>query len=397
MQQPKMRMMAFAVLAVTVGSIQAEESPITISGFGTAALTMTDTDLAEYGRARQPSGVKRDPRTGVDSNFGIQATYRVNDSLSFTGQGLVRKIVNDHYGAELAWAFAKYKINSDFSVRIGRIGLPIYMISDFRNVGYANLALRPSSEVYRQVSLDSADGADVMYQHSFGETSVTSQLSVGKSRLDSAAAGHIDFKDIVSFNAIAEHGPFSVRAGYTKTKISSVGNTNLNNVLTALNAAGLISIADQLSISDYKGSFASLGATMDYQNFLVQTEYAKRKGGSRLLHDTSSWYAMAGYRFGKITPYYMHSTTKQDSIRNFAGLPTTGPNAQIAAVANTLLKTPVQTTESLGVRWDFYKSAAFKVQFDRVKPRDGNGFFINVKPGFAGPVNVYAAAVDFVF
>jgi hypothetical protein len=32
-----------------------------------------------------------------------------------------------------------------------------------------------------------------------------------------------------------------------------------------------------------------------------------------------------------------------------------------------------------------------------MSPDNGNGVFINAKPGFKGPVNVFAAAVDFVF
>jgi hypothetical protein len=55
-----------------------------------------------------------------------------------------------------------------------------------------------------------------------------------------------------------------------------------------------------------------------------------------------------------------------------------------------------QTTDSIGVRWDFTTSAALKVQVDRIKPQT-NGQFINVQPGFKGPVTVGAVALDFVF
>jgi hypothetical protein len=51
------------------------------------------------------------------------------------------------------------------------------MISDVRNVGYANIMLRPPNEVYRQVTADNADGGDIIYQHSFGDSTLTAQAA----------------------------------------------------------------------------------------------------------------------------------------------------------------------------------------------------------------------------
>ena len=147
MKQPKLAISALAILSAFAAPSHAQDSmPVTISGFGTGALTMTNSDQAEFNRVNQAAGVGKDARLGVDSNFGIQATAKWSDTISFTAQGLVRKNgPNDAFGAELAWAFVKIKLNDDFSVRLGRVGLPVYMISDVRNVGYANTMLRPPS------------------------------------------------------------------------------------------------------------------------------------------------------------------------------------------------------------------------------------------------------------
>ncbi|MBY0556674.1 MAG: hypothetical protein K2P77_05670, partial [Burkholderiaceae bacterium] len=146
------------------------------------------------------------------------------------------------------------------------------------------------------------------------------------------------------------------------------------------------------------GSFTSAGISMDYNNFVAQGEYAKRKTDSRIIQDTSSWYLMGGYRLGKFLPYVMHGDVKQDSIRSFAGLPSSGPLAPLAAAANGAIEAGLQSTSAIGLRWDFYKSAAFKVQIDHISPRNGTGYFVNPKPSLAGQsVNVYAASVDFVF
>ncbi|MFS2136320.1 hypothetical protein [Duganella sp. Dugasp56] len=400
MKQPKLAISALAILSAFAATAHAQDGmPITISGFGTGALTMTNSDQAEFNRVNQAAGVGKDARAGVDSNFGIQATAKWSDTISFTAQGLVRKNgSNDQFGAELAWAFAKIKLNDDFSVRLGRIGLPVYMISDVRNVGYANTMLRPPNEVYRQVTVDNADGGDVVYQHSFGDTTVTAQAAVGRSKVRAPGNYYVEFKPVVSTQLVVENGPFTYRLGRSQATFGIYNNPSLTGLVGALKQFGLTAVANQVPLTDVKGTFTSAGIAMDYNNIIGQAEYAKRKTDTRLVPDTSSWYVMMGYRYGKFVPYASYGDVKQDSIRSFSTLPTTGPLAALSAGANGAIKSGLQSSTAIGVRWDFYKSAAFKVQMDRVKTRDGAGYFLNPKPGFAGStVNVYAAAIDFVF
>jgi hypothetical protein len=398
MNLPLRSYLLFAFLAACAASGHAADGPaMTISGFGTAALTSTDTDDAEYIRPNQSNGVGKSWRTGVDSNLGLQATAKFNSDFSATVQGLVRKNAKDTYGAELVLAFLKYKMNDDFTFRAGRIATPIYMISDFRNVGYANTMIRPPAEVYRQVANNSFDGLDVVYQHGFGDTTLTVQFGVGPATTKSPGNSEVKFKPLTALHVLVENGPFSVRFGRADAKFDVNGNTALNGLLATLKSVGLNQVAEDFKIQDVRGSFTSIGGTLDYKNFLIQSEYAVRKTQSRVIMDTTSYYAMFGYRFGKITPYYYYGNIKQDDPRTYAGLPTTGPLAGLTAAVNGVAKSALQSTNAIGVRWDFHKSAALKVQLDHVTPRDGNGAFINAKPAFKGPVNVYAVGIDFVF
>ncbi|XLZ70960.1 porin [Massilia sp. SR12] len=390
-----------AIAALTAAGLatqaSAQEGPsVTISGFGTAAITSTDTDDAEFIRPNQAAGVKKDWRTGPDSNFGLQATMKVNDMISLTAQGLVRKDGIDHYRAQAAWAFAKFKVNDELSFRVGRMGAPIYMISDFRNVGYANTMLRPPAEVYRQVTLDNFDGVDLLYQRSFGDTSLSVQLGTGRADTEQPAQD-VEFRKMLLLHVVAENGPFTVRFGRAQADFSVKKNPTLSGLLTTLRSVGLASVADMMPLTDVRGTFTSVGGTVDWKNIVLQAEYAQRRTDTLIVHDTNSWYAMGGYRIGKFLPYYYHGSIKQKSMRSVPGLPTTGPLAPISAGVNGLAKAGLQTSDALGVRWDFYKSLALKVQVDHIKPKDGAGAFINAKPGFNGSVNVYAVALDFVF
>ncbi|MBI3284414.1 MAG: porin [Burkholderiales bacterium] len=377
----------------------ADDGPsITISGFGTAAVTHSNSEDADFIRPNQAAGSRDNYRTGVDSNFGIQATAKFNDMFSFTGQGLVRKYVTDSVGAELAWAFAKVRLSDHLNLRVGRVGLPVYMISDYRNVGYVQNMIRPPVEMYSQVPIDSVDGVDAVYQTSFGDTAVTAQLAFGKTKTDSAGGYTVDLNRLYSLNLVAEMEPFTFRFGHAGTRLSIDNNASLNAVVGGLSKFGFKSAADSLAVKDAKGTFTSLGFGLDWKNIVVQAEYGKRKTDSLTVADTTSWYTMAGYRIGKFLPYYNHASVRQNSPRTVAGVPTTGPFAALGIGANAIASTAsIQTSNSLGVRWDFYKSAALKVQIDRFSPENGSGTFANAKPGFKGPVTVFAAGIDFVF
>ncbi|HAT32039.1 MAG TPA: hypothetical protein DCW29_14635 [Janthinobacterium sp.] len=392
---------------------------VKISGYGTAALTFSDTNDAQFGRPNQATGADKTPRTGVDSNLGLQASTVINDWLSGTVQGLVRKDGEDDFGAELAWAFAKAKLSDNFSVRVGRMGLPVFMISDYRNVGYANTLLRPPGEMYSQVPMNSIDGVDATYQRGFGDTNVTAQLALGRTKATIATGAnsvvHLEGKDIVALNLTAEHGPLTLRFGRADTKISVDDSTLLNGLTAALRATGagyhfdqLGPLADALEVKNKKASFTSLGLGLDWNNIVVQSEFAKRKSASYIT-DTTSWYLMGGYRIGKFLPYYSHANLRIDTVvANTvpAACPAGYPAActptlrALSAGVNVLQSTGnqgEQSTDTIGMRWDFSTSAALKVQIDRVKPKNGQGLFLQPKPGFTGPVTVGAVAIDFVF
>ena len=389
---------------------------VAVSGYGTVAMTRTDTDQAQFARPNQASGVGKTPGTGVDSNFGVQGTVGVNSWLSFTAQGLVRKDAEDDFGAELAWAFAKAKVSDRLSLRAGRIGLPVFMISDYRNVGYANTMLRPPTEMYAQVSTNNIDGVDATWQQSVGETTVSAQFALGHSRTSLAGGGgsvlHIDMSHVTALNLVAERGPLTLRLGRADATLDVNDSPLLNALVGGLRATGagygmaqLGTLAGALELKSKKASFTSAGLGLDWNKLLVQSEYAKRKTDS-YINNTTSWYLMGGYRIGKFLPYYNHAETKSTGhVANTvpaacpAGYPVAcTPTLQALGAGVNALNSPVnQSTDSIGVRWDLYRSLALKVQIDRVRPSGSAGQLLRAVPGFTGPVTVGAIALDFVF
>jgi hypothetical protein len=369
---------------------------VNVSGFGTLGYARLNTNDAEFIRPNQERGAGKTFKNGVDSNLGLQATSQLTEKISVTGQTLIRKDGTDDFGAELAWAFAKYKLNDNLSIRVGRMGLPAYMISDYRNVGYANTMIRPPSEVYSQVPLNHIDGVDATYTTNLGEFLVTGQLAVGRTKSEVSGYGNITANHEIALNLSAEYGPLTMRFGHVSADINMTEATALNGLLATLTATGFGSVANELSAIDKKGTFTSVGATLDHKNYLIQAEYAKRKIDA-FVSDTSSWYVMGGYRMGDFLPYVSHGSLKQDSAHSSSAIPAVGPLLPLAYGVRTVMSQDEQTSNTIGIRWDFKKSAALKVQVDQIKPRNGQMIVANAKPGFNHSVTAVAAAVDFVF
>jgi hypothetical protein len=388
------------------------DSPtVVVSGFGTGALTWTDSNDAHFARANQAEGVGTKPRTGPDSNLGLQATVTVNSWLSATAQGLVRKDAEDDFGAELAWAFVKAKVSDNLSFRVGRMGLPVFMISDFRNVGYANTMVRPPIEVYGIITSTYVDGVDVAYGYDLGDTRLGTKVTYGVNQTQTDDGSHSNTKKMYSVEFTAERGPVTAWFGYHSGKLT-VHNDGLTGAFNGMRGAAaaydqpqLAALADTLDPTDKKVSFTAVGLTLDWHNIVAQTEVARSRtaffaGGSK------AWYLMGGYRMGKFLPYYNHSKTERLDFTSNTVSTSCSANAAagcaatmqgLSGLVDSLNVGSNQTTDSVGVRWDFSRSAALKVQLDRVMPGKGNGYLLDVKPGFSAPLWVSAVAVDFVF
>jgi len=403
----KKKLLVAAIFAATA-AMQAQaatlgDENLSISGFGTLGVAKSNTDQAQFARYNQAEGVADKAKIGLDTNLGLQATYKINDWLSGTAQILTRKNTSPTFTTDLTWAFLKARVNDEVSVRVGRVVLPTFLISDYQNVGYANTMMRPPIEMYGQAPIENVDGADINFQRAFGDFNFTTQAFVGVSRgklfVPTGSGSVATYRaPAAGISFTGEYGPFVVRLGHARADLKINDLAPINGLTAQLSQFGFKQLANDIGLTDGKKiAFTSIGATMDWHNIVVQTEYAQRRAKEAVyIPDTNAWYTMVGYRVGKVLPYYAHASYRDagSSVTPPASLPR---NNQLGAAVYGLLPSPEQTSDLIGVRWDFAKSVALKVQADRVKPKTKAGSLIFVKPGFSGNVTVVAAALDFVF
>ncbi|MRV70496.1 hypothetical protein GJ700_02020 [Duganella sp. FT92W] len=392
---------AFGVMQAQAGDL--DSGNLIISGFGTLGVAQTDTDNAQFARYNQAVGVKDAPRIGLDSNLGLQATYQFNDRVSATAQVLTRKNTSPQFTTDLTWAFVKVKVTDELSARLGRVVLPAFTISDYQNVGYANTMIRPPIEMYGQEPIENLDGVDGNWQHAFGSVNVTAQAFVGVSsgKLFVPTGGGLTAKyraPAVGFAASAEYGPFTARLGHLRAELTSHDITPVNSLVSTLTSLGFAQLGRDIALDKKRINFTSIGLNMDWNDIVLQTEYAQRRPQERVYASGSnSWYVMGGYRFGKLLPYVAHASLRgvRPTITAPAGL---AAIPQLNTAVAGLLLAAEQDTTLAGVRWDFARSLALKVQVDRVSPKQKSGTLLFAPAGGKkDSVTVYAAALDFVF
>jgi hypothetical protein len=374
---------------------------LTITGFGTLGVAKSDTEEARYTRSNQREGTAGTTTIGLDSNLGLQATYKISDKLSATTQVLSRKSTGDSFTTEIAWAFLKYQVNDELSFRAGRVVLPTFLISDYQNVGFANTMMRPPTEMYGSNFLENIDGVDATWQHSAGDTTYTAQVVGGivHGKVFNAQRHSADRFQSPHYGAAftVEHGPVQARIAHMRGELKS-DDPDLNSRADAATHLGFGQFASDFSTREGKTiSFTSVGLLADWNNIVVQSEYGMRRGVDKMfLNDADAWYVMAGYRVGKLLPYYMHGGFKsKPSVDIPAGLKNIPP---LYGAFSGILAQTSQKSDTIGVRWNFAETADLKVQIDRIKPGAHNAMLRDVTAAGEGKnVTVFAAGIDFVF
>jgi hypothetical protein len=384
---------AMLVMAVCATAANADDKMFEFSGFGTVGAAWADTNKADFVRDGQPTGIDSTGGIGLDSLLGVQGTVHLTPQISGTAQVMFRRFTTKNYELAVPLAFVKDQLTSDLAVRIGKLPLPLFMISDYRQVGYANPFIRPPQEVYGAAPVDSHEGIDALYSHSFGPVDVSAQAYFGRFDLDLGGASVTD-KKVTGGNISATYGPMTLRYGRMISNCTLV--TAADPLVTTIGQLGFTSLAGWLSTHDRSCAFSGYGAVFDWKNILVQGEMAQANTGG-FPADFRGRYLLAGYRIQKFTPYAIYSSRHVISEKTDSTIPAVGPLAPLAAAVNALIAAPEQHSYAAGVRWDFHESMDLKVQVDRVFPDASGGLFANIQPGFKGPVTVASAAIDFVF
>ncbi len=244
-----------------------------------------------------------------------------------------------------------------------------------------------------------------------GDTTGTFHATIGRTTLrlprpapDSHATGEV--RSLHTLVYTLERGPVTMQVNYAHARFTIPELAAPFDAFERLGAAGQ-AIAQKYRVSDSLVTSMGVSASYDPGRWFVTGELGRTNTHS-VLGVSTGWYVTGGYRIGRFTPYATVARTHGDGNTADPGVPLAGlpavavPTAlALNAFLNGVLGAKAaETTYSIGERWDFAKSAALTLQFDRVViDAHSPGLLTNLQPGFmpGGRVNVFSAALDFVF
>jgi hypothetical protein len=408
----------------TVAAAQ-DASAFKFSGFGSLAATKSSEDKADFitnfAMSNGP-GYTRSTDFKGDSRVGLQGDLRMGDYFSAVVQVISEHRYDDTFKPYLNIASLKLQALPGLAFRVGRIPYSAYLISDFQKVGYAQPWVRPPVEVYQFNPLTAVDGADITWQANIGEVAFSGQFLGGTSKAKISPSmialaqykmlgqavpdAEWESKSLGAVSIAANFGSSTLRAFYTTMKgtYDDAGyDQPYNPAFGAYNSpfsllrvlppalGGNAAWADQLQIKDKKVTYLSAAYNYDPGRWFLMIEQSWKGGDDTMLAAFQAGYATLGVRLGDWTPYVTSAWKRTTG-------PTTDPNPIVQAVLHAT--DHGQSTISGGLRWDFIKNMALKIQYDSVKNDTySSGALTNTQPGFA-PGERYSlstVALDFVF
>ncbi len=411
---------AVMFVCVTAAGAQVVETPkYSFNAFGTLGVVHSDEDQADFASnsvVPDGAGYTRDWSPEVDSVLGLQLTADFTPRFTGILQVVSEQRYDETYTPEVEWANLKFNITPELSVRAGRMIQQTFMVSEYRKVRYATPWIRPPREVYGMTPVTNADGIDLSYRFRFKGATNTVRALYGTKDIDIPGGSEVNSRDILLLSNTLERGAATLFASYGYSRVTIEDLNPLFDAFRQFGAQGE-AIADRYDIDGKRFEIVSLGLRYDPGEWFVLGEWA-RTGSRTFVGDIEGWYITGGYRFaevfpygyrfGEVTPYITLAQVEARSDTSAPGLslanlpPRQAAQAQgLNAALNQMLGAATQQKSlSVGVRWDFIENAALKVQYQYLDLDDGSrGVLTNTQPGFepGGSVNLFSAAIDFVF
>jgi len=371
-----------ALITAMLGSalVGGQVNAVEFDGFLTAGFSMHDQKDITY-----LDGITEDVSFDNDSKFGLQISAEIARNMQGVAQVLASGS-DENYDLDVEWAYMDYTLNKTVSIRGGKIKEPVFLISDYFEVGYAYPWIRPPQEVYTNNPINTIVGMAALFQGNAGNMSVSFQPYLGSNT--DAVPG----EEGLTFNAESFMGgsfqlsnsQFTMQMSYLTTDVSVSGS-----MVTAVNPT-TGAITESALASQGTAKLTSFGLSWDVRNFIGYAEYVTRDIEAdpitatnpapmdALFPDQDAYYVTLGYRSGKFLPHVTFANSESD--------PVTGGSPGVN-----------QDSITLGLRYELNDSAALKFEYQTVEPEVGETGLFSGGALTDDKANVISVAVDVIF
>jgi hypothetical protein len=358
-----------AIMSMAASVTLADGISTSVSGYGTVGGTFTsDGHYAYFHNETEFTGASNSFDVGLDSRIGVQAVVSFDSQWSVTAQELAKLRGDSNFHPDTEWLFAQYQPDSDLKLRLGRVVLPVFLLSDTINVGYAAPWFNAPNDVYYAEPYEYLDGGQLLWQHSLGAFQLGLEGTYGETDATLGLAGtEVIAKSKNTFDAAVSLSWRNLLIRYAETRLNSA-----TTVLASATKTFSLTVHDR---------FHCAGLQYDDGKALLMSEWIKRDednlvGFNKPFAVDTSWYVAAGWHFGRFMPLGSYSVLDiTDSI---------------------VQKAARYSSWGASLRYDVVRNVDLKLQINRAQAGD-SAYWVVAKPSSNERVNVYSIGADFVF
>jgi hypothetical protein len=351
------------------GLAHAEEATITVSGYGTVGGTFTsDGSFAYRHDSTEFVGAGNQFDVGLDSRLGLQAVLEYGDKLSVTFQEVFRRRGASNFEPGTEWFYAQYAFTPYVDLRVGRIAIDTFLLSDSINVGYAATWFHAPNEIYASEPFKFLDGAQAHWARYFGEVKLKLEGAFGQTSASLIIGGQSivqSAKYAANLAATLEYRNWQVR----------IADTHISAPLTLPLGSG-----DTITYTTHD-HFVALGSRYDDGRAVLLGEWTNRSQNdipvlNKPLAAGSQYYVAAGWHLQKLTPMVVYGVYHS---------------------GNQLIAPPGEYKSWSGsLRYDVIHNVALKAQVSRTVAGNTR-YWVTPEYSSSEHVNVYSFGADFVF
>ncbi|MFY8273043.1 hypothetical protein AAEU32_02795 [Pseudoalteromonas sp. SSDWG2] len=395
----------------TLACTKTYADPIELSGFATFGATYTDSDqLAFRSDVSVDDGETKQIDFGSLSRIGIQVDKRFNEDWSVTGQWVLKRHVDYSLDQLTQLAFVSYSPTPNWTVKAGRTAFDLFMMSPYRNIGYAYTETHAPVEFYGLIPHQNIDGIEISSSHGFAQGNFRTRLYAGKTKnylSNFEYEWELELKDVLGATLSYEFNNWLLRTNYTEAEI---GGQPVDDYYPLLQGAQLVppqiwpevlEVALDTNPIGTKLKYANVGLKYDNGQYYAQSELAYIDANSALLNDLVNGYAHVGKRWDTYSLQLGYSftdgkayETPEPRVRTqFTDLIFQGLDRALNYYVND------QSTISISGRYDFRADMAAKLQVEFVDLELEDNQFMLRTQSTAGKESlvVISATLDWVF
>jgi hypothetical protein len=217
-----------ALLLVCVAPLASADAEHRLSGFATLGIAMSDNPKLVFRRdiTKDDGAYKHSGSWKSDSLLGLQWQGDWSPEWGTMVQLVAKDRFNNSLSNSIEWAFVRYRPTDGLDLRLGRLGADVFMLSEYRQVGYAIPWVRPPHDLYGLASLYHFDGADVTKRIELGDAALNIKAFYGNSDeeyptgFNNDQGIHVEF-DLYGASTSMEWNYWKLRYTYAKVKVKS--------------------------------------------------------------------------------------------------------------------------------------------------------------------------------